>query len=159
MQKNRTSQTLTVGREIWERLGGSVGEAGKRLTLGFGSGHHLKDRGILPHIGLCADSVEPTWDSLSLPLFLPLPCSHALTRLTHTLSLSNSWASFTWILWPERLGRFYWSFSLLKCTEKLVEPALGAEHWEKRRKLKEKEKETGPCSTTAFGCVFFNMRK
>ena len=31
-----------------------------------------------PHIGLYADSAEPAWDSLSLPLSLPLPCSHCL---------------------------------------------------------------------------------
>ena len=46
----------------------------KYLTLGFGSGHDLTVRGFEPHIGLCADSVEPAWDSqfpsLSLSLSL-----------------------------------------------------------------------------------------
>ena len=38
------------------------------LTLDFGSGHDLPVRGFEPHVGLCADGVEPAWDSLSLPL-------------------------------------------------------------------------------------------
>ena len=40
----------------------------KRLTLHFGSGHDLKVLEFEPCVGLCADSVEPAWDSLSLPL-------------------------------------------------------------------------------------------
>ena len=51
----------------------------KHQTLAFRSGHDLMVRGIEPHIGLCTDSSEPVWDSLSLPLSLPLP--------KHTLSL------------------------------------------------------------------------
>ena len=43
------------------------------LTLDFSSGHDLTVRGFKPHIQLCADSVEPAWGSLSLPL----PCSLA----------------------------------------------------------------------------------
>ena len=50
----------------------------KHLTLDFDSGHDLTVRGFEPHIGLCADSAEPAWDFLSLPLFLPLP--HALSQ-------------------------------------------------------------------------------
>ena len=38
----------------------------KRLTHDFVSGHHPVVRGFEPHVGLCVDSVEPTWDSLSL---------------------------------------------------------------------------------------------
>ena len=45
----------------------------KHLTLDFGSGHDLTVRGFKPHTGLLAGSVEPTWDSLSLPFSLPLP--------------------------------------------------------------------------------------
>ena len=37
-------------------------------------------REFQPHIGLCADSVEPAWDSLSLLFLCPYP--------TRTLSLS-----------------------------------------------------------------------
>ena len=38
----------------------------KQPTLGFGSGHDLVVGEFKPHIGLCADSVESAWDSLSL---------------------------------------------------------------------------------------------
>ena len=37
----------------------------KHLTLGFGSGRDLVVPGIEPHIGLCAGSPDPAWDSLS----------------------------------------------------------------------------------------------
>ena len=45
----------------------------KRPTLGFNSGHDLMVCGLEPHVGLCADSVEPAWDSLSFPLSMSLP--------------------------------------------------------------------------------------
>ena len=48
------------------------------VSLGFGSGHDLQVRGIEPHVRLCADSVEPAWDSLSslsAPPLLMLPLS------------------------------------------------------------------------------------
>ena len=58
----------------WGRLGGSVGYASN-----FGSGHDLAVCGFEPHIGLCADSLEPGacfgfWVSLSLAL----PLSHSV---------------------------------------------------------------------------------
>ena len=37
----------------------------KRLTLDFDSGHDLMVSKFKPHIGLCADRAEPTWDPLS----------------------------------------------------------------------------------------------
>ena len=40
------------------------------LTLDFGLGHDLMAPGIEPCLGVCADSVEPAWDSLSPSLFL-----------------------------------------------------------------------------------------
>ena len=43
----------------------------KRLTLDFGSGHDLMVCEIERHVGLCADSSEPAWHSLSLPLLCP----------------------------------------------------------------------------------------
>ena len=52
----------------------------KRLTLDFGSGHDLMVCEFEPRAG----SVEPAWDSPSLPLSLSLPCS-----LSHSLSLSK----------------------------------------------------------------------
>ena len=41
-------------------LGGSVGEASD-----FGSGHDLVVRELEPHVGLCAQSLEPVSDSVS----------------------------------------------------------------------------------------------
>ena len=41
------------------------------LTLDFGSGHNLKVCGFEPRVALCANnSVEPAWDSFSLPVSL-----------------------------------------------------------------------------------------
>ena len=51
----------------------------KHLTLGFSSGHDLTVREFKPHIRLHSDSMEPAWDSLSLPLSLPLPRSCTLS--------------------------------------------------------------------------------
>ena len=62
------------------RWGAWVAQSAERATLDFGSGHDLVVRGIEPLIGLCADSVEPAWDSLSPSLSL---------RLLHSLSLSK----------------------------------------------------------------------
>ena len=49
----------------------------KRPTLDFGSGHSLTVHEFEPHIRLCADSMEPAYDplSLSLSLFLSLSLS------------------------------------------------------------------------------------
>ena len=57
----------------------------KRLTLDLGSGHDLMIREFEPHFRLHADSAEPSWDSLSLPLSAP-----PLLILSLSLSLSLS---------------------------------------------------------------------
>ena len=44
----------------------------KRPTLRFSSGHDFTVREFEPRIGLCADSMEPAWDSLSGPCLLSL---------------------------------------------------------------------------------------
>ena len=46
----------------------------KCATLDFSSGHDLTFGEFKPRVGLCSDSVEPAWDSVSLSLSLPLPC-------------------------------------------------------------------------------------
>ena len=51
-----------------------VAQLVKCPTLDFGSDHDLTVCEFEPRIGLCADSAEPAWDYLSLPLSLPLPC-------------------------------------------------------------------------------------
>ena len=60
-----------------------MAEPVKRPTLGFSSGHDLKVHEFELHIGLCADSAEPAWDSLAPSVSTP-------PMLTHTLSLSLS---------------------------------------------------------------------
>ena len=40
----------------------------EHLTLDFGSGHDPMVHEFKPSVRLCADSAEPTWDSLSLSL-------------------------------------------------------------------------------------------
>ena len=55
-----------------KKLGAWVAHLVELLTLDFGSGHDVMVRGIEPHVGLCTDSVEPAWDSLSLSLSLSL---------------------------------------------------------------------------------------
>ena len=54
------------------RQGAWVAQSLKHLTLGFSSGHDLMVHEFEPHIGFCADSVEPAWDSLS-PSLCPSP--------------------------------------------------------------------------------------
>ena len=51
-----------------------VAQLVKRLALDFGSGHDLMVREFKSRVGLCTDSAEPAWDSLSrsLPLSLPV---------------------------------------------------------------------------------------
>ena len=54
------------------------------LILGFGSGHDLMVCGFQPCVRLCAGSLEPAWDSVSLSL-----CP-SLLALSLSLSLSLS---------------------------------------------------------------------
>ena len=60
----------------------------KRLTLDVGSGHDLTLMSLSLTLGLCADGVEPAWDSLS-PLPVPLPRSSLQAR-ARALSVSLS---------------------------------------------------------------------
>ncbi|XP_047704785.1 ATPase SWSAP1 isoform X2 [Prionailurus viverrinus] len=46
-----------------------------RLRACLDPGHDLMVRGIEPHVELCTDIMEPTWDSLSLSALPPLPLS------------------------------------------------------------------------------------
>ena len=53
------------------------------LTLDFDSGHDLTVHGIEPHIGLCTDTAEPAWDSLSPSLSAPPLFSLSLSKRIH----------------------------------------------------------------------------
>ena len=57
--------------------GAWVAQPVKRLTLHLGSGGDLMVREIEPRVGLCADSLEPAWDSPSLS---PSPLSLAFSQ-------------------------------------------------------------------------------
>ena len=70
--------------ENYKNRGAWVAQSVKCSTLDFGSSHDLMVHEIKPCIGLCAVSMEPSWDSLPLSLF-PSP-SHAVL---HTLSLNK----------------------------------------------------------------------
>ena len=52
--------------------GAWVAQLVKCLTLDFGSDHDLMVREFKPCIWLCADDVEPSWDSIPPPPFPPL---------------------------------------------------------------------------------------
>ena len=60
-----------------------VAQLVKRSILHFGSGRDLAVHGFKPCVGLCADSVEPAWDSLA-----PAPLS-APPLLMRSLALSK----------------------------------------------------------------------
>ena len=64
--------------------GAWVTQSVKNPALDFSSGHELTVCGFRAHVGLCASSAEPAWDSLSLPLSLSAPLPLALS-----LSLSK----------------------------------------------------------------------
>ena len=55
--------------------GTCVAQSVKLLPLCFGSGHDFTVREFEPCTGLCADSWEPAWDSLSAPPLLLLSLS------------------------------------------------------------------------------------
>ena len=65
------------------RQGAWVAQSLKHLTLGFSSGHDLTVYEFKPRIGLCTESAEHAWDTLSLSLLLSLSlCSSpAFSRL------------------------------------------------------------------------------
>lgn len=56
----------------------------KRRTVDVGSGHDLEVHEFKPFVSLCADSMEPVWDSQSLslsPSLCPFPaCVRALSQ-------------------------------------------------------------------------------
>ena len=70
---------ISIEKNFW---GTWVAQLVMRPTLSFGSGHDLTVHKFKPHIGLCADSMEPALDSLS-------PFLSAPSLFTHALSLSK----------------------------------------------------------------------
>ena len=56
--------TLQLFSKFTFSWGAWVVQLVERPTLDFSSGHDLTVREIKPCMGLCADTVEPAWDSL-----------------------------------------------------------------------------------------------
>ena len=80
----KTDLENTFPRGTW------VTQSGKHLTLDFSSGHDLTVCQIEPGVRLCADSMDPAWDSLSPSLSLSLSVLPPLTlALSLPLSLSK----------------------------------------------------------------------
>ena len=70
-----------------------VAQLVKRLTLDFGSGHHLVVWEFEPCIGLYIESVEPASDSLSFSLSLP-PCLCQKNDFLSWLSIYKHWENW-----------------------------------------------------------------
>ena len=62
---------MTPGIKEKQDRGAWMAHLVKSPTLDFGSGHDPMVCEFKPRIGLCADSVKPAWDFLSLPLSAP----------------------------------------------------------------------------------------
>ena len=85
-------QTRMTGHPI-KNVGQSghwVAQSIKRLTLDFSLGHDLTLHEIEPRTRLCADSMDPAWDSLSpsLSLSAPSPLVH-MHMCSFSLALSK----------------------------------------------------------------------
>ena len=76
---------------VWKNLvwGAWLAQSVEGPTLDFSSGHDLMVHEFKPHIRLCADSVEPAWDSLFPSLPLPLPRPYALSKINKLKALKK----------------------------------------------------------------------
>ena len=61
-----------IKSHVFYWLNQSIAQLAKCWALDLGLGHDLMVRGVKPLVWLCADSIEPVWNSLS-SLSLPLP--------------------------------------------------------------------------------------
>ena len=59
-------------------------------TLDLVSGHDLMVCEFEPHMGLCAESVEPAWDSLS---------ASPLLAHSHSLKINKQYQQKSWNAW------------------------------------------------------------
>ena len=76
----------------------------KHFNLGVGSGHDLTVRGFESHVQLCADGMEPDWDSVSSSLSVPPLFALSLSAKINKLTIKkNSSAVFAKLV-PEYLN-------------------------------------------------------
>ena len=82
-QKNKviTNENTSYERK---RCGTWVAQLVEHPIPDFGSGCDLLVDEFKAQVGLCADSMEPAWDSLSSPLSLLLPRLHSLSQNKET---------------------------------------------------------------------------
>ena len=76
------SMLIEYCNEILKKVikGGTwLAQSVKRLILDFSLDHDLMVCELEPHLGLCPESAEPAWDSLSLLCLCPSP-THALSH-------------------------------------------------------------------------------
>ena len=66
-----------IKNDVW---GAWVAQPAKHPTLDFSSGHDITVCEFEPHVGLCANSTEPAWGSLSPFLSAPLPSTLSLSQ-------------------------------------------------------------------------------
>ena len=66
-----SKESLPTKTSLRKKEGTWVAQSVEHLTLDFGSGHDLTVGGIEHCNRLCANSAQPAWDSLSLPLSAP----------------------------------------------------------------------------------------
>lgn len=79
----------------------------RRPNIDFGSGHDLTVHEFKPHMGLCADSVEPAWDSISLPSLSAPPllvcaCVCTLSQNTYIHTYIHKWTNIKKICCGQR---------------------------------------------------------
>ena len=92
-QSTTQTFTCTLGTssfiaQKYNSRGAGVVQSVERPILDLGSGRDLTVREFEPHIGLCADGVDPAWDSVSPSRFPSLlACTFSLSLC---LSLSQN---------------------------------------------------------------------
>ena len=84
-------------------LGGSVTYASD-LTLGFISGRDLIVHGFEPCIRLCADTMEPAWDSLSPSVSVPPAQGHALSLKVNKHLKQKAATYFSYLMKEKLIG-------------------------------------------------------
>ena len=88
-QEKCFSMKIPICNGKYNLRGAQVALPVKHPTLDLSSGHDLTVREFKPHIGLCADGVEPAWDSVS-PSLCPSPaCAHTHASPLNIITFKN----------------------------------------------------------------------
>ena len=79
IERETKKRTADLHWKFHEIRGTRVAQSVKHPTLDLSSAHDLMVRESEPRVGLCANSTESAWDSLTPSLSLPLPQLHMLS--------------------------------------------------------------------------------